>query len=148
MDSERVDRHREEHSAFNRRDLPAAARHFRPDARYTDHARGLTVTGPADFTGLLRAWIAMFPDVAVSDSRYLDAGEHTVARFRAQGTNSGTPGAVPAVHRRLDVALCEVLRYDAEGRVSYGELFYDAMGAIGAMGVTVRLGDLVPPAPA
>ena len=141
MNAERLDGHRERHRAFNRRDLPAAAHRFRPDTRYTDHAQGLTVTGPDDFLGLLRTWIAMFPDVAVDDPRYIDAGEHTVARFRARGTNSGPLGAVPALHRRMDVAFCEVLRYDADGRVACGELYYDAMSAM------VQLGHLHPPAP-
>jgi hypothetical protein len=134
--------HRERHRAFNRRDLSATVRRFRPDTRYIDHAQGLAVTGPDDFLGLLRAWIAMFPDVAVDDPRYIDAGEHTVARFRARGTNSGPLGSVPALHRRMDAAFCEVLRYDAEGNVACGELYYDAMSTL------VRLGHLHPPAPA
>jgi hypothetical protein len=142
MDAERVHGHRERHRAFNRRDLPAAAQRFRPDTRYVDHAQGLTVTGPDDFLALLRAWIAMFPDVAVGDPHYIDAGEHTVARFRARGTDSGPLGGAPAPHRRMDLALCEVLRYDAEGRVAAGELYYDALGAM------VQLGRLHPPAPA
>jgi len=65
-----------------------------------------------------------------------------VAGFRARGTNSGPLGSVPARHRRMDVAFCEVLRYDAEGRVASGELYYDAMSAM------VRLGHLHLPASA
>jgi hypothetical protein len=65
-----------------------------------------------------------------------------VAGFRARAADAGPLAGAPAPRRRMDVAFCEVLHYDPEGRVESGELYYDAMSAL------MHLGHLRPPASA
>jgi steroid delta-isomerase-like uncharacterized protein len=134
-----VDTHRAAHDAFNRRDMHAAVRNFRPDTEITDHARSLTTKGPAEFIDWLQGWVDAFSDAKVDEPSYIDGGDYTVARFQGRGTNNGPMGNLPATGHRLDVAFCEVLHYDSSGRIASGELYYDSLGMM------FQLGHLNPP---
>ena len=134
-----VDTHKAAHAAFNRRDLHEAVRNFRPDAEYTDHARNLTTKGPAEFIDWLQGWIDSFSDARVDEPTYIDGGDHSVAMFQGRGTNDGPMGTFAASGHRLDVAFCEVMRYDASGRIAGGGIYYDAMSML------VQLGHMQPP---
>jgi hypothetical protein len=46
---------------------------------------------------------------------------------------------MPATGRRMDLPFCEVARYDAEGRIVQGEVYYDLMSMM------VQLGHVQPP---
>lgn len=131
--------HRSAHAAFNSRDLHEAVRHFRPDTEYTDHARGLTTKGPAEFIDWLQDWIDAFPDAAVEEARYIDGGDHCVATFQGRGTNDGPMANLPATGHRMDLGMCEVLRFDASGRIAGGDMYYDSMSMM------IQLGHMRPP---
>jgi ketosteroid isomerase-like protein len=131
--------HRAAHAAFNGRDLHEAVRHFRPDTEYTDHARGLTTKGPAEFIDWMQGWVDAFSDATVDEARYIDGGDHCVAIFQGRGTNDGPMGHLPSTGHRMDIAMCEVLRFDASGRIASGDIYYDAMSMM------VQLGHLRPP---
>ena len=135
-----VDKHRAAHAAFNNRDLHEAVRNFRTDTQYTDHARGLTTKGPAEFIDWLQDWVNAFSDAAVSEPHYIDGGDYTVAMFQGRGSNDGPMGNLPATGHRLDLGFCEVLHYDAGGRIASGEMYYDSMTML------VQLGHMNPPA--
>jgi steroid delta-isomerase-like uncharacterized protein len=134
-----IDKHRAAHTAFNTRDMHEAVRNFRPDTQYTDHARGLTTKGPAEFIDWLQDWVNGFSDATVAEPRYIDGGDHSVAMFQGRGTNDGAMGSLPATGHRLDLAYCEVLNYDGSGRIASGEIFYDSMTMM------VQLGHMNPP---
>jgi predicted ester cyclase len=131
--------HRAAHAAFNGRDLHEAVRHFRTDTEYTDHARGLTTKGPAEFIDWMQGWIDSFPDAAVEEVTYLDCGDHCVATFQGRGTNNGPIGNLPPTGHRMDLGMCEVLRFDTSGRVAGGDIYYDSMSMM------VQLGHMRPP---
>lgn len=131
--------HRAAHAAFNGRDLHEAVRHFRPDTEYTDHARGLTTKGPAEFIDWMQGWIDAFPDATVEEARYIDSGDHCVATFQGRGTNNGSMGNLPPTGHRMDIGMCEVLRFDSSGRIASGDIYYDTMSMM------VQLGHMQPP---
>jgi steroid delta-isomerase-like uncharacterized protein len=134
-----VDTHRTAHENFNRRDYEAVARPFREDAHYTDHPRNITTKSPVEFVDWLKGWVEAFSDAKVDEVRYIDGGDHTVAIFQGRGTNDGPLGPLPASGRRMDMPYCEVLRYDSEGRITAGEIFYDTATMM------VQLGHMEPP---
>lgn len=134
-----ADIHRSAHAAFNGRNLHEAVRHFRPDTEYTDHARGLTIKGPAEFIDWLQDWINAFSDATVEEARYIDGGDHCVATFQGRGTNDGPMANLPASGHRMDLGMCEVLRFDSSGRIAAGDIYYDSMSMM------IQLGHMRPP---
>lgn len=121
-----VETHRAAHDAFNRRAFDEAARPMREDAIYTDHPRNHSVKGPLEFTDWMQGWMTAMSDARISDPHYIDGGDYTVCMFHGQGTNDGQMGPLQATGRRMDLPMCEVLRYDAQGKITAGEIFYDA----------------------
>jgi ketosteroid isomerase-like protein len=130
-----VDSHRAAHAAFNRRDYEDAVKNLRDDIQYTDHPRNISTKGPVEFVDWLKGWAAAFSDAQVADVRYIDGGDHTVALFQGRGTNDGAMGPMPATGKRMDLPYCEVLRFDAEGRVVAGEIFYDTVTMMVQLGL-------------
>ncbi|MGN9906206.1 ester cyclase [Phytohabitans sp. LJ34] len=122
-----VETHRATMEAFNNRDWAAAAGPMREDAIYTDHPRGESVKGPVELVDWMKEWAAGFSDGRSVDHRFIDGGDYTVCLFRAQGTNDGPMGPLPATGRRIDVPFCEVFHYDSDGKIVSGEMFYDVM---------------------
>jgi ketosteroid isomerase-like protein len=134
-----VDTHRAAHEAFTRRDFDAIAGLMRADAAYVDHPRGVTTKGPVEFTDWLKGWPTAFSDATPAEPRYIDGGEYSVCLFRARGTNDGPLGPLPATGRRMDLPFCEVLRYDHDGKIVEGEVYYDMTSMM------VQLGHMQPP---
>jgi hypothetical protein len=131
-----VDTHRATHEAFNRRDYEGAAGPMREDAIHTDHGRNTSAKGPLEFVDWLKGWTTAFSDGKITDPRYIDGGDHTVCLFHGQGTNDGPLGTLPATGKRMDLPFCEVLRYDHQGNIVAGELFYDSMSMLVQLGHT------------
>jgi hypothetical protein len=129
-----VDTHRATHESFNRRDHEATVREFRPDMLFTDHGQNVTTKGPLEFIDWDKSWVAAFSDGQVSEPRYIDGGEYTVCVFRGRGTNDGPLGPYPATGRRVEVPFCEILRYDEQGKIVSGEIFYDLNTMLSQLG--------------
>ncbi len=116
--------HRDAHEAFNRRDWDGAVRDFAPAVEYIDHPRGTTAKGPGQFVDYLRSgWTTAFSDSAVINARYSETADSSIAQFDGTGTNDGPLGPIPPTGRSLNMPMCEVLTYDADGRVIRGELY-------------------------
>jgi predicted ester cyclase len=133
-----IDTHRASMEAFNRRDFEGAAGPMREDATYTDHARGVTVKGPLEAMDNLKGWAEAFSDGQATELQFIDGGDHTACLFHARGTNDGPLGPLPATGKRVDVPFCEVMHYDAQGKITSAELFYDNMTML------VQLGHMQP----
>jgi hypothetical protein len=126
--------HQALHDAFNRRAYDEAVRPMREDAIYTDHPRSLSIKGPLEFTDWMRGWTTALSDARVTDAHYIDGGEYSVCMFHGQGTNDGPMGQLPPTGRRMDLPFCEVLRYDNQGKIISGEMFYDAASMMVQLG--------------
>lgn len=140
MASKNVEAHRAAHEAWNRRDYDAVIGGMVEDFTYTDHPRGLTVKSRGELGDWTREWAAALPDGRITDARYIDGGDTTVALFVGRGTNDGPFGPYPATGRRVSWPLCEVIRFDDQGRIVSGEIFYDTLS------VLIQLGHAQPPA--
>jgi steroid delta-isomerase-like uncharacterized protein len=131
-----VERHRAGHEAFNRRDFAAMTAHYADRIRWTDRARGLTFTTPEEFREeFLTGWVKASSDIKVTDPGYLDAGEASVASFTVTGTHDGPLGPFPATGRPFTLALCELWRFDPDGRVVGGDLYYDQVSLLMQLGL-------------
>lgn len=134
------DRHRELHEMFNSRDFEAIAARFNADAVYTDNGRQMAVKGGDEFADWLGGWTTAMSDARITEPRYLDAGDASICMFVGRGRNDGPFGPLPASNQELTFAICEILGWDAQGNVTWGELYYDAATILGQMGVLPPMG--------
>ena len=134
MASKNVETFRSAHQAFNRRDLEKLFSLLADDFSYEDRARAMTFTGRAGFDQFLRGWITAFSDANVFEPTYIDGGNTVVALFLGRGTNDGPLGPVPASGRQLNLPFCEIMRFDAAGKIVSGEIYYDQMTLLGQLG--------------
>jgi ketosteroid isomerase-like protein len=99
--------------------------------RWIDQARGVTFRTPREFeSDFLNEWISVSSDCQVTDARYIDAGDTVVARFTARGTNDGPVGSFPATGKEWALPICEMWHFDADGRVTGGEIYYDQVSLL------------------
>ena len=134
-----ADRHRTAHDTFNRRDWDAAKELVKDDLRFEDRARNLTLKSGDEWVSWLQEWTTGLSDAKPDEPTYIDGGDYSVALFQGRGTHDGQLGPVPASGRRLDLPFCEVLHYDADGKIDRGEIYYDMMSML------VQLGAMDPP---
>jgi ketosteroid isomerase-like protein len=129
-----VEIHRTAHEAFNRRDWDRMRALTAPDVAFTDHARAITTDGFDEFLGWIQEWPTGMSDARVDEPQYLDAGTHSVCRFRGRGVNDGPMGPANATGRQIDLAFCEIVRVEGD-RIVSGEMYYDAMTMMAQLGV-------------
>jgi steroid delta-isomerase-like uncharacterized protein len=135
-----IDKYRSAHQAFNRRDWTGLVQNFAADFEYTDQARGVTLKGPQEFVDYLRTnWVAAFSDAAITEVGYIEAAGHLVAHFTCAGTNDGAFGPMPRTGRRIAAPCCEIMRFNAAGKIVSGSLYYDQVT------ILVQLGHMEPP---
>jgi SnoaL-like domain len=121
-----LDKHRTVHEAYNRRDWTTLAQNFAFDAEYTEHPTGVVLKGPQEVVDHLRTWwVTSFSDGSITDAEYIDAGDHVVAQFTGTGINDGALGPMPRTIRRIFVPFCEIMRFNADGQIIIGHLYYD-----------------------
>ena len=117
--------HREFQAAFNRRDWDVAMRTLAPDTTYTDHARRETMRGPDEIVTYFQSFIDGFSDAHVDDATYHHVGDVSISQFIGKGTQDGALGPFSPSGRWAETPYCEILRFDDQGRVVTGELYYD-----------------------
>ena len=136
------DTHRELHELFNGRDFDAITKRFADTFRYVDHPQNVTLDSAEAFKGWLSVWTTGMSNARVTDATYVDGGDTSVALFTGRGTHDGQFGPLPPTGKDLAFALCEVMRYDRDGNVTGGEIYYDtnsiAAQAAGPASLVVR----------
>ena len=136
MAASNVERHRAGHEAFNRRDFAAMTAHYADQISWTDRARGLTFTTPAQFGDeFLAGWVQASSYIRITDPGYRDAGGSSLATFTVTGTHDGPLGPFPATGRPFTLALCELWHVDPDGRVVGGDLYYDQLSLLMQVGL-------------
>ena len=129
-----VDSHRAAHEEWNRRDFAAIGQRCVPNFTYVDHPRGITIKTRDEFVEWVTEWADAFSDGRITEPRYLDAGDTSVAMFRALGTNDGPLGFLPATGRSWTGDFCEYLAVDADGKFVSGGVYYDQLGMLAQLG--------------
>jgi steroid delta-isomerase-like uncharacterized protein len=134
MSVKSVDAHRAAHEEWNNRHWDRMADRIGEGFRYMDHARGVDFKTRDEWMDWAKAWADAFPDGRIVESEYLEAGDTSVARFTARGTNDGPLGFFPATGKKWQGDFCEVIRFDDEGRMLAGEMYYDQLSMLTQLG--------------
>lgn len=130
-----IDNHRQAHEAFNRRDWDALATQLAEDIEYVDHPRGATLKSAQQFLDYLKdGWATAFSDAAVTNARYTESNDTSIAQFDGTGTNDGQLGPTPPTGRTMNMPFCEIMTYDSAGRIVRGELYYDQLTMLVQLG--------------
>lgn len=126
---------RSAHGEFNRREFDALLNRLAPSFTYRDHARGLSFDGREGFREFMNGWITGFSDAQVSEATYLDAGDVVIAQFQARGTHDGALGPLTATGRPMDLPMCELIRFNDQGEIVSGGLYYDQLSMLSQPGL-------------
>lgn len=133
-----VELHRKAHETMSEKGAEETGQYFADEVVYFDAARGLTLNGKSEIVGWLAGWKTAFSDARTADASYLEAGDWTIARFQARGTNDGPMGDLPPTGKQLDTPFCELIRW-ADGKAREGAMYYDTTTMM------VQLGHMEPP---
>jgi steroid delta-isomerase-like uncharacterized protein len=134
MGSSNVEKLRAAHQAFNQRKLDDVVRLMAEDAVYRDHARGATFNGRNGFMEFLQGWTQSSSNARLTEVKYIDAGDAVVAEFIGRGVNDGPMGPYPATGREFNLHFCEVSRFNAQGQIVSGGLYYDMFSMLTQLG--------------
>lgn len=134
MASKNVDTVRTAHQAFNRREFDAAVSMMADNFTYRDYARNVTFAGGAEFKQFLQGWATAFSNAEVSEPTYIDAGDVVIAQFTGLGTNDGPLGPMPPTGKSMRLPFCEVFRFDEQGRMASGGVYYDQLTMLTQLG--------------
>ncbi len=122
------------HRAFNRRDFDGVVSKMAEGFTYRDQARNVTFTGRDGFKEFMQGWADAFSNATVTDPTYLDAGDTVIARFQGRGVNDGALGPLPETGREIDVPFCELMRFDDNGQIASGGIYYDQLTMMTQLG--------------
>jgi steroid delta-isomerase-like uncharacterized protein len=142
MPSKNVDTIRAMHESLNRHDTDAALAHVADNCTYVNHVTGpdsqrsKVLRGKQEFKELLQSRAHATSDAKVSNARYIDAGDVVIAEFTVEGTNDGPigMGKFPPSHRRLTFDVCEIWRFDKNGRITSGSSYFDVFTILSQAG--------------
>lgn len=132
--------HQKLHELFNERRFDEMDQYIGDEYAYIDHARGLTMHSLDEFKDWMREWTAAFSNARVIGASFVDGDNFSVAYFHGRGDNDGPLGPKPATGRSMDVPFCETMRFDPQGKVIGGEVYYDQLSML------VQLGHIERPA--
>ena len=134
MSSQNVETFRAAHQAFNSRDFDGVVSKMAEGFTYRDRARNVTFTGRNGFKEFMQGWVGAFSNAAVSDPNYLDAGDTVIAQFNGRGVNDGALGPLPETGREIDLPFCELMRFDDNGQIVSGGIYYDQLTMMTQLG--------------
>jgi steroid delta-isomerase-like uncharacterized protein len=132
--SKNVETLRAAHQAFNRRDFDAVVSMMADTITYVDYARSVTFTGRSEFKQFMQGWATAFSNAEVSEPTYIDGGNVVVAQFTGLGTNDGQLGPTPPSGKSMRLPFCEMFRFDQQGRIVSGGIYYDQLTMMTQLG--------------
>jgi steroid delta-isomerase-like uncharacterized protein len=134
MASRNADTVRSIFEAFNRRDFDAALHAAADGVVWQDRATGATFKGHNGFREFMQQWVSAFSNAECVQLELIDAGDTVVAEFIGRGVNDGPLGPLPPSGKQMNHAFLEVLRFDREGQVVSGSLYYDQLSMMAQLG--------------
>lgn len=100
----------------------------------------MTTKSAQQFVDYLRGgWTTAFSDATVTNVRYAETADRSIAQFDGTGTNDGPLGPMPATGKSMNMPFCEIMTYGGDGMIVSGELYYDQVSML------VQLGHMPPP---
>ena len=131
---EAADRHVQ---AFNSKDLQEFVDNESPDIEFVIPG-GITLRGRDQVKEYMKLFWSAFPDMKISESSQVIAGDTAVTESTYSGTHTGTlrtpNGDIPATGKRVQGRQVAVQRVK-DGQVWSEHLYFDQMEFLGALGL-------------
>ncbi len=119
--------------AFNERDWETIRALVAEECVFSDP--GQDHKGPNGYVeGYNKPWVEAFSDAKMTDVVIHDASDTVVVEFLGTGTNDGRLGDLPPTGRHASQFICEVYRFDPDGKVIWGRSYYDRLGILAQLG--------------
>ena len=127
------------YDSFNKRDLDGAVSSAIENIVFEDHGLGVTHKTRAEYRASLQSWITGFSDGNVVGPKAIDAGDTVIVQYIGRGTNDGPMGPFQKpTGRKVSVPFCDVLQFDAEGRIVRGATYFDMLSMLVQLGHAER----------
>ena len=140
MASKHVETFKSAHEAFNQRKFDAVLNLMTDDIVFEDYPRGATHHGKKGFREFMDAWVKGFSNAKITDAKYYDAGDTVIAEYIGRGTNDGPLGSMPKTGKPVQVRMCEIVRFDASGKIASGRAYYDQVTMLNQLGHMTPVG--------
>ena len=119
----------------NRHDLAGVMRTFGAEASYVDEPWADHRVGRAGvesyYTDLLRA----LPDLSISIERRHATPDAVIVEVRIRGRHRGSWRGLPATGRAIDLPLCGIYTFGADGLLASEHIYYDRATVLRQLGV-------------
>lgn len=140
MANRNVDTFKAAHQAFNKRKFDAVLEVMSDDIMYEDYPRGVTHRGRKAFKEFMQSWVSGFSNAEITEAKYIDGGDTVVAEFIARGTNDGSLGPMPKTGKTISLRMCEIVKFDAKGKIVSGRTYYDQATMMAQLGHMTPIG--------
>jgi len=108
---------------------------------YIDRTRGDVALTPEQLRQTAAEYHAAWSEQHIDIEHIMETTDGTViAQYRLTATHTGTYSSIPATGRRVTTSFCEILRFDAEGRLVAEEAYYDVLSRLVQLGAVLRPG--------
>ena len=102
-------------------------------------APGFTATGPAPAWAWMSAFLQAFPGIEHRLVSRVEADGREAAEVAITGTHTAplvsAQGELPASGRPIAIEACDMLTFDADGKVSSYHIYFDQAGFLAQIGV-------------
>jgi steroid delta-isomerase-like uncharacterized protein len=125
---------------FDERDLSDPRWYWADDVVVRFHALDLSVRGPDGMVAFFTELFAAVPDWGIVIEEVLGHEGAATVRWRGTGTHTAAPWrGIEPTGRRVDLPGCDVMRFDADGRVTENVVYYDGATFARQIGMLPRL---------
>jgi steroid delta-isomerase-like uncharacterized protein len=98
---------------------------------FTEGKKGVGLKALTDFIVATRD---AFPDFHFDLEKIIADGDTVAWYGRATGTHDGDFPGLPASHRPIDIPMCQIFKFNAEGKINTLWVFTDSLGLVQQVG--------------
>jgi steroid delta-isomerase-like uncharacterized protein len=129
------------HRLFDERDLSDPRWFWADDIVVRFHALDLVVRGPDGMAAFFAELFAAVPDWSMEVEEVLGHDGAATIRWRGTGTHTDAPWrGIEPTGRRIDLPGIDVMRFDADGRVTDNVVYYDGATFARQIGMLPKAG--------
>ena len=121
--------------AFNDHDADKAVAAYTPDLRFAMHGQGEDLIGPEAVHAAHEGFFAGFSDMRADILHIVDGGDVVAFEFELTGTNDGPYAGQPATGRSVRLRVCDVVRFNAEGKIVSEDNYADQLTMAAQLGL-------------
>jgi steroid delta-isomerase-like uncharacterized protein len=120
--------------AWEKRDFDALMALMADGVTVNDVPRGQVITDRAAVKDWFASWASACPDSVAGISVVAASGDTVAAEGVYAGTNTGAFGPLPSAGRSVSMPFANVIRFDADGRVTNFTGYYDQVTIMTQLG--------------